>query len=174
MGRQVGWRGLSVAARLDKYSIPEPNTGCWLWTGSLTAKLYGKLKVDGKVIGAHRLQWIRYNGPILEGMSVLHKCDMGLCINPEHLFLGTQADNLRDAAYKGRTYHPNGEANPQAKLSEVQVRQIFKDNNKGVVIAGKYGVSTTTIYAIKTGGLWGYLNLVAGKQSHQGNNHEMD
>lgn len=85
---------------------PEPNTGCWLWLGGTQAAGYGFFKHAGDTT-AHRSSWILYRGPIPEGLHVLHKCDVRQCVNPDHLFLGTQVDNMKDMAAKGRAQRYN-------------------------------------------------------------------
>lgn len=79
---------------------------CWNWTGSLAGSGYGYLhigdKVERKPRTAHRVSWEIHNGPIPEGLWVLHKCDNRKCVNPEHLFIGDRVDNMRDCAAKGR------------------------------------------------------------------------
>ncbi len=92
----------TLPERIEFYSIPEPNSGCWLWTGSLTSGGYGCCWWDGKQTNAHRFSWLAYRGEIPSGQLVLHKCDMPSCVNPDHLFLGTAADNMRDMVAKGR------------------------------------------------------------------------
>lgn len=82
----------------------DPANNCWMWTGRVDGShmLYGQIKRNEKRIKAHRHAWTLANGPIPDGLFVLHRCDRPLCINPSHLFLGTQHDNLLDAASKGR------------------------------------------------------------------------
>src|SRR5574343_697551 len=75
---------------------------CWLWTGALSEKGYGLCSASGELWRAHRLAWHHFNGPIPTGMHVLHRCDRPPCVNPEHLFLGTDTDNLKDCYAKGR------------------------------------------------------------------------
>jgi HNH endonuclease len=99
--------------------IPEPNSGCWLWDGAVTNDGYGQVRINNRNFRVHRLAWEQANGLIPEGLSVLHKCDVPSCCNPDHLFLGTQLDNVTDMRTKRRfkggsflnalkTHCPNG------------------------------------------------------------------
>jgi len=84
-----------------KVSRPDKN-GCCNWIGSITNRGYGKFRVGKISVGAHRVAWTLKNGPIPDELLVLHKCDNPLCVNPDHLFVGTQGDNLVDMIHKGR------------------------------------------------------------------------
>jgi hypothetical protein len=81
--------------------IPEPNSGCWLWLGSTDKLGYGKVNVGGHYL-AHRLAYADTVGPIPDGMLVLHRCDMPSCVNPEHLYVGDDQDNMDDMVERGR------------------------------------------------------------------------
>ena len=89
--------------RFMKKVSPEALTGCWLWTGATQTFGYGKVTVNWKSYSAHRLSWILHKGEIPAGMSVLHHCDNPACVSPSHLFLGSQFDNMKDMARKGRS-----------------------------------------------------------------------
>ena len=93
----------------DKY-IPEPNSGCWLWMGAISNTGYGNLGKGGRgggAIWAHRLSYEIHKGPIPEGKFVCHKCDVSSCVNPDHLFLGDNSENMRDCYKKKRHTRKN-------------------------------------------------------------------
>ena len=96
-----------VAERLEQMSIPEPNSGCYLWTGRTGEFGHGRMLVDGKGEPAHRISWVLAGGSVPKGLSVLHKCDNPVCVRPDHLFLGTQKTNVRDMIAKGRGHSPS-------------------------------------------------------------------
>lgn len=85
--------------------VDKVDTGCWEWIGS-TVTGYGKFRDDRKMVLAHRMSFLVFNGDIPMNMQICHKCDNRKCINPDHLFIGTQLDNIRDCVAKGRNY-PN-------------------------------------------------------------------
>ena len=95
---------------IDSRSIPVPECGCFIWTGVQSSRGYGQLKHRGKSYSAHRVSWIASNGEIPPGMCVMHKCDTPMCVNPAHLKLGTQADNMADRDAKGRGARPGKKA----------------------------------------------------------------
>jgi hypothetical protein len=85
-----------------KYVSPEPMSGCWLWIGPIQNAGYGRTAIDGKSKSAHRLSWEIFRGPIPKGLCVCHACDVPICVNPSHLWLGTHLENIQDASRKGK------------------------------------------------------------------------
>jgi hypothetical protein len=141
-----------------------PHTGCWIWTGAKFTHGYGHFssRYNGKkwVDGAHRISWQLHCGEIPAGLFVCHKCDTPLCVNPDHLFLGTSKENTRDAVAKGRMNRPIGETNNTAKLSEDDVLQILSMDARGLSakeISQQFPVNNQSIRNIIRGKTWSHL-----------------
>jgi len=146
--------------RFDSKYIPVTESGCWLWEAYVSPNGYGTFSVEGKTQGAHRVSYFLHKGEIPTGAYVLHKCDNTICVNPEHLFLGTQLDNMKDMAKKGRRHSPNhkGELHPNTKLSTEDVICILKDGVTPMPsLALLFGVSYDTIYKIKKRVTWKHI-----------------
>ena len=131
---------------------------CLYWRGYIDALGYGRFIALGEN-KAHRVSWILHNGEIPPGLKVLHKCDVRNCVNPAHLFLGTQADNVHDMMAKKRDRRVKlfGEANPMSVLNAQQVAQIRQAKECGEyqnAIARRFGVSPMTISRIVNKGTW--------------------
>jgi len=151
------------AARFMSLVSPEPNTGCWIWAGSIHTRTgYGQIASGGatatvgKTLKAHRASFEMFNGPIGIGLSVCHSCDNRWCVNPEHLFLGTTAQNLSDMRMKDR--HTRGERTPWAKLNADQVRQILSSTGSHSSVAKQFGVSGALVSKIRKGKVWRHIN----------------
>lgn len=148
---------------VDKFwSSKTESNGCWEWTKYKNSKGYGSLTFRKRAIRAHRLAWELTNGPIPEGVMVLHKCDNPSCINPDHLFLGTNDDNMKDCASKGRIRNNSyrGEKSNLVKLTAEKVLEIkrLKGVKSQYEIARQFGVTQGCIGRIHRGLNWGWLH----------------
>lgn len=132
---------------------------CWYWVGTLHKQGYGIFHALGQS-RAHRVSWILHCGTIPAGQMVLHRCDVPLCVNPDHLFLGTQIENMRDMTRKGRGKIPrlSGARNPLAKLTaaDVHAMQLLRAEHgwSYAKIAPLFGVTTMTAYRAIVGQSW--------------------
>lgn len=137
-------------------SVP---SGCWLWTSAVNQSGYGAFCIVKGAHIAHRIAYTLANGPIPDGLYVLHKCDVKLCVNPEHLFIGTQDDNMKDRSAKGRA--PIGEGNKLSKLKSEQVleiRRLHASKELGPnAIASRFGVSPANVQYIVTRKTWKHI-----------------
>lgn len=145
-------------------------TGCWAWSGGTDKDGYGFLRFRGRRVKAHRLAWELLHGPIPQGMFVLHRCDNPPCVRPDHLFLGTNDDNMADMAKKGRAVSgskkhpermPRGEEHPRAKLTEEGVRRLREKYCAGdtsqQLLAKEFGISQFTVSAIIRRKRWAHV-----------------
>ena len=134
-----------------------PWTGCWIWMKGSDSRGYGHISVDGKTLKSHRVSWEVKHGNIQSGLVVCHKCDITSCVNPDHLFLGTQKDNMGDASKKGRMFKAKGELNPIAKLNSSDVIFIRKSNLFIAKLAKMFGVSQGLISRVRNNGCWTHI-----------------
>lgn len=149
---------------IDRFNnYVERSSGCWLWTGGLSPKGYGRFNAGNKRVElAHRFSFRTHRGPIPEGLCVCHHCDNRKCVNPEHMFLGSQYENMQDMALKGRAPITKGEKCGKAKLTERQALEILRSKDVGPSLAQKYGVNVSTIYNIRSGKRWAHLTATVG------------
>ena len=125
---------------------------CWNWVASKDRHGYGMLWFDGRLQVSSRVAYQLYVGKIPSGLCILHHCDNPACVNPDHLFLGTQADNVQDCENKGRGVHPVGEKHARSKLTSAQVVTIREKREAGdscAALAREYKVSPAAIYMIE-------------------------
>lgn len=148
----------SLADRIADKCIPEPNSGCWLWTAYINDDGYGRIRSsNNKLMGAHRASYEIHRGSIPAGLQVLHTCDTPSCVNPDHLFVGTVQDNMDDMVAKGRGNSRRGIEHHKAKLSENDIRVIRLRINLGEKnreIAKSFGVTRGLIGMIGRGEIW--------------------
>lgn len=131
---------------------------CWPWTGAKRQNGYGHKGWRGKQYLAHRWMYERRVGPIPEGMVVCHACDNKWCVNPAHLFVGTQKDNVRDMYAKNRQADRKGEKCGTSKLTEKEVLEIRAASDaKNVALAKQYGVSASLISQIRNRKTWTHI-----------------
>jgi hypothetical protein len=137
---------------------PDPFGGCWLWTGSMLFDTgYGKFALGRKCMAASRAAWLLFRGPVGSGLHVCHKCDVRACCNPDHLFLGTHAENMADMIAKGKKGGASGSRHPRAKLTEEtasQARAMLASRQSQRAVAAHFGVSAGTIQALHEGRTW--------------------
>ena len=135
------------------------STGCWEFTGSKRNKDgYGDFKVGGEREMTHRVAFRLYIGAIPPEFHVCHTCDNPACFNPEHLFLGTPADNAHDRDAKGRGNLPVGEEHHAAKLDEASVREIRTSSSSGPELSRRFGVTRQEIYHVRKRRCWRHVS----------------
>lgn len=140
---------------IEQNTCPVTETGCTLWTGDVNANGYGRISFKKRAYLAHRFVWEHVNGPIPPNVLVCHKCDTPLCVNPDHLFLGTQQDNLADMVSKGR--HIRGSRHPLSKLNPDAVRAIRASSDPHPVAAETFGVSRALIRKVRNRSAWSHV-----------------
>lgn len=140
------------------YSRVDKSGACWIWLGGTDKNGYGLFRLQGKTVRVTRAVWKLHNkAPLRESQHVLHHCDNPRCVNPDHLFVGTHAQNMADMADKHRAYKPAGTLNPTALLNYAKAQEIREESAKGVtqgILATRYGVSRGAIYHILAGRTW--------------------
>lgn len=169
MDKSEGIHTLKEPLKLRREAKPieyiiDSATGCWNVVNHVpTNRGYIQIERNRQRMRAHRYSYELAIGKIPDGLFCCHHCDNKKCINPAHLFLGTNADNLQDAARKGRTAHICGEARWNSKLTEVAVRAIRADKISSQRVLGrKYGVSHQQIGSIKKGEAWKHILVPEG------------
>lgn len=148
-------RSDTMEERLERRIERDPNSGCWLWAGALNNYGYGSLGVHGKGYAAHRLSFETFRRRLAPGEVVCHKCDTPACVNPDHLFAGSQADNLADMHAKGR--HRANFLGARAVLTEERVleaRRRYRAGEKAKSIAADFGVHEHTLWMAASGRSW--------------------
>jgi hypothetical protein len=145
---------------IQKY-VPEPNTGCWLWTGYVDRHGYGQFK-GAKQGSAHRWSYEYHAGPIPEGLQLDHLCRVRSCVNPAHLEPVTCRVNVSRGLVQGNSWacgqtRTRGQQNGRAKLTDAEVLAIRADMRRQFDIATEYGIDQTTVSLIKANRLWKHI-----------------
>lgn len=133
--------------------------GCFLWQAGCSRLGYGVIRIGNRNVTAHRASYSAFRRAIPEGLDVCHRCDVRNCINPAHLFLGTHAENMRDAVEKGR--FARGEAKPSAVLTDEQVIELVQRYNAGELpldLIQEYGICKATLHSIVKKSKWTHLD----------------
>lgn len=171
----VGNRILTMEHRLFWKKVEKTET-CWLWTAALNNSGYGAFAFEGSRWLAHRFSYFIHKGPIPTGMYVLHRCDSPRCVNPDHLWIGTQADNMRDCAEKGRNFrcyrwtsanNPN-KGLPLPEWKKERVRQAKQRPFEVIGPAGEHirGINLThfcRVHGLNQGVMW---QVIKGQKPH--------
>jgi len=143
--------------RFEKLHIPEPNSGCWLWTGSIAGGGYGQFWLNDRQVLAHRAAYelfVQKPHPLL---AICHRCDNKLCVNPAHLFLGTRAENSADMVAKNR--QAKGEQFARSRLDQETVRLILSSPLSDSEWATKLGLSKGAINHIRHRRNWRHVEI---------------
>lgn len=150
----------SLMERFHSKYIKNLETGCWEWNAYKDRDGYGVFQLNQYPKQAHRVSWLFSNGEIPPNTLVCHKCDNPGCVNPEHLFLGTNSDNMQDMLSKNRSNYSRGEYVGTSKLEEAQVRYI-KSNKQytGKDLAEEFGVSPALISMIRSNKCWKHVQV---------------
>ena len=146
---------------LEEYYIGEPNSGCWLWLGTINRDGYGSVRDTAleRTVLAHRLVYKTLVGPIPPRKVLLHRCDNPCCVNPDHMCVGTTAENNADMRDKGR--QARGTRHGSNKLSVEQVIAIREAAGTQDSIAARFNIHRTTVCQIKSGKRWKHLEQVS-------------
>jgi len=157
------WQSMNTPEKLAALFTPkklvsfwqrvELGSGCWQWKGAISpTRGYGQFGVGGHQVAAHRASWMIHNGPIPADLFVLHRCDNPPCVNPAHLFLGTNQDNYDDRDAKDRVRH--GSRHPRAKLTEALVIELRASTESDEAWAKRMGMHPSVIRNARSGKRW--------------------
>lgn len=147
--------GRPARERFEEKIVRIPIGGCWIWMACTDGKGYGRFSAGGKTVLPHRFAYQEFRGPVAEELLLCHTCDVPECVNPWHMFIGTQEANMRDAASKGRT--SRGKHRPTSKLTDGAVRYILNSRMPRSMLAQIFNVHDMTIGKIKRRELWKHV-----------------
>jgi hypothetical protein len=162
--KRINLRGEGLESRFWSHVTAGGEDDCWEWRASTGDFGHGIIRGDnnGKAIGAHRVSWEIHNGPIPDGLWVLHHCDNPPCCNPRHLYVGTRLDNVRDMHERQRAYCYQPGQRKLTILTEEDVKSIRASytgaRGEKASLARAYGVSKTNIHSILTRQTWAWVD----------------
>jgi hypothetical protein len=151
-------RKWSARQRLDHYSASGAN-GCTLFTGAKDKDGYGKMRINGRDVRAHRVAWEIAYGPIPDGTLICHRCETPACISLGHLFAGSHLDSVADRKSKGRV--PRGARHGRSRLSDKMALEIYRAKGTRQALADRYGVGRTTVGHIKRKETWRHIHAAS-------------
>ena len=149
---------MTLAHRFWSKVDPAPGQCCWEWTACKTTRGYGFFKLNYRNVHAHRVAYTLTKGEIPDGLVVRHTCDNRLCCNPDHLILGTQADNIADMHKRKRNNQPQGEQNGRCKLTAKQAMEIYKSPLPQNEIAELHNITQRNVSSIKSKKTWKHIH----------------
>jgi len=158
--KKIDWRWKDINLRL--WARVRKTRGCWHWTGGVDSSGYGSIYYQKRLWSAHRLSYSLSVGAIPRGKQINHTCDNTRCVNPKHLWIGTQQENIADRVQKKRSYRAHGSKNASSKLTERKVRNIKRLLQQGVTysqLSRAYKVATSTIGRIARDTHWKHVKL---------------
>lgn len=161
---KLTYKDIPVIERFKARCIKKAS-GCIEWNGFVNHEGYGAITVDARVIRAHRFSYAYYKGAIPDGMLVCHKCDNPRCVNADHLFLGTNQDNVNDKVKKNRQSRLKGEDSGTSKLTEkdvIKIKIMLENGDSYKVIADRFNVTKTPIYLINKKKSWKHVSIKRG------------
>ena len=155
-------RNTSIHEKLYELSMPVTESGCWIWLQYCLPQGHGRVFFRGRLWSTHRAAWEAFKGPIPQGAHVLHKCDVPCCVNPDHLYIGDHAQNMRDVKERGRSVGKlAGTKNPHSTLDDTKVREIRSRYQSGRFtqkqLSQEYGVAQTAISTIVRRQSWKHI-----------------
>lgn len=156
--KRYAGRRVDALTRFHESYIPVPMCGCWIWIGTERGWGYGGIQVNHVNIFAHRYSYLIHKGEIPVGMFVCHKCDVRFCVNPDHLFLGTRDDNMRDMVEKNR--QSKGSRHTISKITEqdvLRIREMREHGMKLSEIAKTFGISFQSVHLIAARKQWRHV-----------------
>lgn len=146
---------VEVRANIEAGSIPVPESGCWIWLGAESGNGYTSMRAisNGKRINifGHRASYLAFHGDLPKGMNVLHKCDVRACVNPAHLYAGTQGQNMQDMYDKKRRKQPSKENHARSKINREIAAFIMQSKISGRMLAKMFGLCPQYVSDIKVG-----------------------